>query len=109
MLQVPEWLQWTVGHETMHRSPRGRGRQWAAGPESSQSQAGTAQFPKWLQWAMRSSKSHEERQVDGHTKRPCCRSPKAAGPRQGATWQTRNRDTDRHAMKSEVGYLFSGL
>ena len=32
-----------------------------------------------------------------------------AGPGQGDTWQARDRDMDRHAMQSEVGYLFSGL
>ena len=65
--------------------PRHSGvRQWATSPESSQSQAGTAQFPKWLQWAMRGSESqtgshvvgerpqqgsqsHEERQTVGYT------------------------------------------
>lgn len=54
-------------------------RQWAASPESSQSQAGTAQFPKRLQWARRDSESHEERQTDGHTTRPCRRSPQVPG------------------------------
>lgn len=34
-----------------HRSLSGS-KQWAAGSESSQSQAGMEQFPEWLQWAM---------------------------------------------------------
>ena len=50
-----------------------------------------------------------ERQTDGHTKRPHGRSPKVIGPRQGDTWWARDRDMDRHAMQSEIGYLFGGL
>ena len=49
------------------------------------------------------------RRDNGHTMRPCHRSPKAASSRQGAMQQARDRDMDRHAMQSEVGYLFSGL
>ena len=41
--------------------------------------------------------------------RPCPRNLKATCPQQGATWQARDRDIDRHAMQSEVGYLLSGL
>ena len=53
--------------------------------------------------------NHEERQIDRQTTRPRPRSLKAAGPWQQAMQQARDRDMDRHAMQSEVGYLFSGL
>ena len=47
MLQISNWLQ------------------QAAGPESSQSQAGTAQLPKWLQWAMRGRQRVPGRELHG--------------------------------------------
>ena len=47
--------------------------------------------------------------MDEYAIRPCHRSLKMAGPCQGTMWQVRDRDMDRHAMQSEVGYLFSGL
>ena len=80
-----------------------------------------AQFPEWLQqatsprqgalWWMRNldgAASHEEIQMDRHAMRPRHRSPKVAGPGQGATWQARDRDMDRSVMQSEAGCLFSG-
>ena len=62
MIQFPKWLQWTT--------------------RGSKSQAGNhvvVERPRW------GSKSHKERQMDGHITRP-----KVAGPQQRATWQVRD-------------------
>ena len=50
-----------------------------------------------------------KRQINRYATRPCHRSPKATGPRQGAMRWVRDRDMDRHTIQSEVGYLFSVL
>ena len=57
-LQVPKWLQWAAGPQSSQSQVGAvpKGLQWAAGPQSSQSQVGAV--PKWLQWATRGSEYH---------------------------------------------------
>lgn len=57
--------------------PRPRQATKAAG-----SQAGSHVVGERPWWG---NQSHEERQMDGHATRPCCRSQKVVGPGQGAT------------------------
>ena len=87
MLWIPEWLQ---QHKCCKSLSGGSGPCGGRCPQEQSVPGRYGAVPRVT------AAAHKERQTDGHATRPCCRSPKANGPRQGATLHVRDK---RHGLE----------